>query len=190
MKKLAVGAALTLLSLIGWFYLAAAQQVLPPGPPISGAVVCAYNTSPPTVTTGQWVLVQCDSTGKLITSGSAAVPLPLPTAGIDASHRYKSPSPEDCHVMKASQGVPLWYFVTTGATAGYIMVFNLASAPGNGPVVPEQVAIPIGTNTAVGRVFTPPDIVNFDTGFTVCFSSTGPFILTKSPTAQHEAAWQ
>lgn len=48
------------------------QQALPPiGPPI--AIACAFNTSPPTVASGNAIWVQCDTNGKLITSGSAAV---------------------------------------------------------------------------------------------------------------------
>jgi len=33
--------------------------------PKLGAAVCAYNSSPPTATSGTFILVQCDSTGKL-----------------------------------------------------------------------------------------------------------------------------
>jgi len=34
--------------------------------PRLGAAVCAYNSSPPTGTSGTFILVQCDSTGKLM----------------------------------------------------------------------------------------------------------------------------
>ena len=43
--------------------LAWAQTVLDPTPT---AAVCAYNTSLPTVTTGQFVYVQCNSSGQLL----------------------------------------------------------------------------------------------------------------------------
>ena len=33
--------------------------------PRFGVAVCAYNSSPPTGTSGTFILVQCDSTGKL-----------------------------------------------------------------------------------------------------------------------------
>lgn len=45
-----------------WGHLSA-QQVLDPKPL---AAVCAYNTSPPTVTNGQFVTVQCDTNGSLL----------------------------------------------------------------------------------------------------------------------------
>lgn len=34
--------------------------------PRFSAAVCAYNNSPPTGTSGTFILVQCDSTGKLM----------------------------------------------------------------------------------------------------------------------------
>lgn len=47
--------------------LAWAQTVPSPGPP--NGIACAYNASPPTLTTGTAGWIQCDSAGKLITSG-------------------------------------------------------------------------------------------------------------------------
>jgi hypothetical protein len=75
--KAVVGAALTFLL---WTTLALAQQVLPPGPSISGAIACAYNTSPPTVSTGQWVLTQCDSQGRLLTTVGSGIVTVAPYA--------------------------------------------------------------------------------------------------------------
>lgn len=43
--------------------IALAQSVLNPSPL---AAVCAYSTSPPTVSTGSFVYVQCNSTGSLL----------------------------------------------------------------------------------------------------------------------------
>src|SRR6185369_17933723 len=42
-----------------------AQRVQAPG---NTAIVCAYNSSPPTLTSGWFGYAQCDSSGKLITS--------------------------------------------------------------------------------------------------------------------------
>lgn len=50
---------------------ASAQQWLPGGTGVP--LVCAYNASPPTVATGLFVYAQCDTSGKVITSGSSAV---------------------------------------------------------------------------------------------------------------------
>lgn len=43
--------------------VAYAQQVL--NPP-QRAAVCAYSTTPPTVTTGKFVYLQCNSTGSIL----------------------------------------------------------------------------------------------------------------------------
>src|SRR6266852_4558785 len=58
--------------LILFFWLALcsaawAQQIQGPIP--TNALACAFNTAPPTITSGFWGYVQCDATGKLITSG-------------------------------------------------------------------------------------------------------------------------
>lgn len=64
---------LALLSILSWLTLgipiAQAQQVTPP----AGAtvLVCAYNTTPPTIATGNYLYVQCDANGKIITSGGS-----------------------------------------------------------------------------------------------------------------------
>jgi hypothetical protein len=44
-----------------------AQQWLPGSPAVP--IACAYSTSPPTVTTGQFVLVQCNNQGQLLGTG-------------------------------------------------------------------------------------------------------------------------
>lgn len=43
---------------------AQAQQVQPS--PQARAAVCAYNSSPPAVSSGQFVYAQCDSSGRLL----------------------------------------------------------------------------------------------------------------------------
>lgn len=53
-------------ALVAGVYALNAQTVTTP--PVAG-IACAYNTSPPTLTTGTAGWVQCDSTGKIITSG-------------------------------------------------------------------------------------------------------------------------
>lgn len=54
-------------ALVAGVYALNAQVVPQPGPPV--AIACAFNTVPPTLTTGQAGWVQCDNAGKLITSG-------------------------------------------------------------------------------------------------------------------------
>lgn len=44
-----------------------AQQVMTPG---SVAIACGFTTSPPTVASGNFVLVQCDTNGYLLTKAA------------------------------------------------------------------------------------------------------------------------
>lgn len=60
---------LTLLTLWAYPTLSPAQSVVPPG---AAALVCAYNASPPAITTSNFAYVQCDSAGKLLTSGASS----------------------------------------------------------------------------------------------------------------------
>ena len=65
---------LSMLALGSFFQPAVAQQIVPPA---ITAIACAYNTSPPTITTNFFGLVQCDSTGHLLTSLSNTSAAPL-----------------------------------------------------------------------------------------------------------------
>ena len=69
-----------MLALGSFFQPAVAQQIVPP---VIAAIACAYNTSPPTITTNFFGLVQCDLTGHLLTtpSNTSAAPLYVSTAG-------------------------------------------------------------------------------------------------------------
>lgn len=113
--------------------------------------------------------------------------LPLPTAGVAP---YISSSLESCHVMKTSQATAISYGVTTGATAGFLMVFNATTTPADGAVTPAALAIQVPANATVTRTYSPPSTLQLSTGFVVCFSSTGPFTKTASATAMLEGAWQ
>lgn len=85
------------------------------------------------------------------------------------------------HVFKNAPGVLYGFSVTTGATAGYALVYNATSAPVDGAVTPVACyAVP--ANTTIGVAYTPLP-VTFTTGITIVFSSTGCFTQTSSATA-------
>lgn len=72
-------------------------------------------------------------------------------------------------------------YVTTGATAGYLMTFDAASAPGDGAVTPVECVIAPANSTAsidFGETTEP-----YGTGLTAVFSTTGCFTKTTSATA-------
>lgn len=63
--------AFSLAALVGSYSASLAQSVTPA--PAVAALVCAFNTSPPTISSGGFVYVQCDDEGKLIASSSSGV---------------------------------------------------------------------------------------------------------------------
>lgn len=70
--------------------------------------------------------------------------------------------------------------VTSGATAGFLMVFNATSAPGDGAVTPAMcVVVPASTTVGISA----PAPISFSTGLTVVYSTTGCFTKTASATA-------
>lgn len=72
-------------------------------------------------------------------------------------------------------------YVTTGATAGYLMTFNAVSAPVDGAVTPVIcVAAPANSTVAMDFGDTTDQYV---TGMTAVFSTTGCFTKTASATA-------
>lgn len=138
---------------------------------------CATTTNPPTYVTGTTNPLSCDTAGNLrgatilSPSGAASYSLsPVVTTAVASSL-----------VLKASAGNLYSWQVTTGATAGYVLIFNAASAPADGAVTPQQCVV-VAANTTVGATFdNMPD--RYSTGITMVFSSTGCFTKTASATA-------
>lgn len=106
-----------------------------------------------------------------------------PTSGTAAGiTAVVSGSAESNHVLKGSAGNLYGVYVTTGATAGFLMIFNATSAPSDGAVTPiECVQAPANQTTAINYNPGPPSI--FSIGITAVFSSTGCFTKTASATA-------
>lgn len=85
-------------------------------------------------------------------------------------------------VLKAGAGNLYGFQVTSGASAGYVMVFNATSAPADGAVTPIK-CMALAANSTIGVDYRsgPPPV--FSTGITVVFSTTGCFTKTASATA-------
>lgn len=93
-----------------------------------------------------------------------------------------SSTAESGHILKASRGCLLAVYATTGATAGYLMVFNSTTVPADGAVSPINcVYIPATTSIALNWAPQPPEY--YSTGISVAFSTTGCFTKTASATA-------
>lgn len=97
-----------------------------------------------------------------------------------------SPSAEGSRVFCAA-ACNLWsIYITTGASAGFLMTFNATSAPAEGAVTPIE-CVQVAANSTVALSFGsgPPD--RYSTGATAVFSTTGCFNKTISATAFFKA---
>jgi hypothetical protein len=100
-----------------------------------------------------------------------------------------STAAEGSRVLKASRGCIISGYVTTGAVAGYMMIFNATSAPADGAVTPIN-CVYVPANTTIGLNWAPQPPEWYSTGITVVFSSTGCFTKTVSATAFFHALVQ
>lgn len=159
-----------LIALLG-FAPAQAQNVVGPAPVASAG---AYNSSPPTCTSGQFCYMQVDSAGRQIVSIAPSVlggVTPVSTAALAANL-----------VVKAAAGNLYSFEVsadsTLSAAAWWIMIYNSATAPADGAVTPAKCyAMPLG---ATGATFGFAVPIAFSTGITIGVSTTGCFTKTAS----------
>lgn len=92
-----------------------------------------------------------------------------------------SAAAESSHVLKNSAGMLYGLYITAPSAAAYIMVFNSATVPSDGSVLPiDCVYAPSGLTTFISFLSGPPEY--FSTGISVAISSTGCFSKTTSPT--------
>lgn len=111
-------------------------------------------------------------------AASAAI---IPTAtATNAITPVVSTAAEGSHVLKAGAGNLYGLSVTTGASAGYVMIFNATSAPADGAVTPIK-CYSVPATSSFGASWNNP--AAFSTGITVVFSTTGCFTKTISATA-------
>jgi len=88
---------------------------------------------------------------------------------------------ESHHVFLAKAGTLYGFSVTSGASAGYVLVYNSASAPADGTVTPIGCyALP--ASSTLGVAYTPLPLT-MSTGITLVFSTSGCFTQTSSATA-------
>jgi hypothetical protein len=84
-------------------------------------------------------------------------------------------------VIKASAGNLGRVGITTGANAGYLMLFNATTAPADGAVAPVS-AYTVAANSTLEMDYSGAAL-QFATGMVAVFSTTGPFTKTASATA-------
>jgi hypothetical protein len=112
---------------------ASAQQWLPGG--LGIPVVCAFNSSPPTVASGLFVYAQCNNSGTLLTTGGGGS-----SSAITVLHAHTTALANNLSV-KTSSGNLLGFNCTaiTGGAAGYCVVYDGASTPATGALTGANV---------------------------------------------------
>lgn len=112
----------------------------------------------------------------------------VPTASASAAMLPVSSSvAEGSHVLKASGGNLYDIQVVTGATAGYLMLFDAPAAPSDGAVSPVKCFGSIAINSAFSISWGSGPPPTFANGIVAVFSSTGCFSKTVSATAYFSA---
>lgn len=163
----------------------------------------ATTTSPPTDTNAQTNAMRGDTHGALRaviqdTNGNVAdfttavgtypAPQSASTAGIAT---VASTSVESGHILKASAGMLYDIQITTGASAGNLMIFNSTTVPGDGAVTPIR-CISVGANSTLdmGMGGDPPSY--FSTGISVAFSTAAgsAACLTKTASSTAFFSWK
>ena len=127
--------------------------------------------------------------GSLVSLGKALVAAQQATTAAITTSSLVPPSPAFVQtaalasnlVLKGTAGSLYACYVTTGSTAGWLMLFDASAAPANGPVSPKNcIYCPANATTEIELPFL--TVEPFGTGITAAFSSTGPFTFTASAT--------
>jgi hypothetical protein len=91
-------------------------------------------------------------------------------------------------VAKVSAGNLYGVSITTGASAGYLLMFNATASPADGAVTPLMCrTVPANSSLEIDHSVIPD---RFTTGITAVFSTTGCFTKTASATAMFEVRFK
>lgn len=119
-------------------------------------------------------------------AASASVPVVLSTEDLAALRRDQVQTPvataaaAAAQVAKAAPGVLYGLNVVSGASAGYVMIFNLAAKPADGTVTPSK-CYALAANSSLQMGWDKG--LSFSVGIVIVFSTTGPYTKTESATA-------
>lgn len=103
-----------------------------------------------------------------------------PSAEVGAT-TSPSAAAEGGRVVLATPGTMYGLQVTSGASAGYVLVFDSAAVPADGAVTPFKCHV-LAANSSLDLDYRAMPLL-FQTGVTVVFSTTGCFTKTASSTA-------
>jgi len=112
---------------------------------------------------------------------AVALCMPIAVQAQSVSKTRSAPAVTSGIVLKTGTAVLAGMNVTTGAAAGYVLVFDAAAVPADGAVAPLR-CLPVAANTGVDINFRGSPL-KFDAGAVVVFSTTGCYTKTASATA-------
>ena len=93
--------------------------------------------------------------------------------GIYAINPVVSTTTETSHVISTTPAnLYSIYFTNTAATAGFLMVFDSATVPGDGAVTPK-ICVNVAANATVSVSYNPGPMSQFTTGVSAAASTTG-----------------
>lgn len=120
----------------------------------------------------------CPVTGT-VTGTVTAAPVPVTSSA--------SAAVETSHVISAVPATMHGILITTGATAGFLLLLNTTTDPGNGAVLPKKCVQVAANQTTALSPDTNTDWL-FSVGIVAVFSTTGCYTETQSATAYF--SWQ
>lgn len=126
------------------------------------------------------------TTNGVISTAVASATNPFPTSTTPNSLATSAPTSTQTTTAtgsltaKASAGNCYGFNAVSGASAGYLMLFDSTTVPADGTVTPKKVYV-MAANSSLGLHWDVPR--RFGTGITAVFSTTGPFTKTISATA-------
>lgn len=83
-------------------------------------------------------------------------------------------------ILKASAGNLYGFNAVSGASAGYLLIYDSATVPADGATTPKRAYV-LAANSSIDVSLPVPD--RFASGIVMVFSTTGPFLKTISATA-------
>jgi hypothetical protein len=147
------------------------------------ATPVAMGPSLSSVTDGQATSLRTDLFGRLYVNVHNIVTT-TPTSGMQGTQGIMSATTAVASnlVVNGSNANLLYLNVVSGASAGYVMVFNATSAPADGAVTPT-LCYTLAANSTLTITYESTAQPYFGTGIVVVFSTTGCFTKTASATA-------
>ena len=151
--------------------------------PVQVSQATAANLNATVVGTGTFAVQATLPTTGTLAAGNGTVSVPSAESGVGIAP-VGSAALESNHVIKASAGNFYGGYITTGATAGWLLLANSTTAPTAGGAAIAPLACVLAPANQTTSISAPGNIpLVFSTGITMVFSTSGCLTNTASTTA-------